>query len=195
MTVPSCRLHNNATSSADDYLKFLLGAVPPNVPDAIRSSAARTAVRMAQKKSRILSRYGLSMHGEAVNIEETFRLNTDLLGMSLKKMARALYFHRHHGQRKLLVTLFACPLFIPIDSSVDPEFADAVDTVRKRAASDFDQNKKRGWHQEIFAYQVLEGPDAVFVNMEFYGAHRVAVIAPLGPLDYREEFRMTLAAV
>jgi len=50
MTVPSCRLHNNATSPADDYLKFVLGAISPNVPAAIRSDVARGAVRMVQRK-------------------------------------------------------------------------------------------------------------------------------------------------
>ncbi|HVI54429.1 MAG TPA: hypothetical protein VM621_05185 [Luteibacter sp.] len=44
MTVPSCRLHNNATSAADDYLKFLLGAISPNVPDAIRSSTESAVI-------------------------------------------------------------------------------------------------------------------------------------------------------
>lgn len=176
MTVPSCRLHNNATSPADDYLKFLLGAISPNAPDAIRSSAARAAVRMAEKKSRTLPRYGFSLHGEALKFEEAFPLDIELLAISLKKIATALYFRHHNGRRKLLATLFACPLFIPVDQSNDPHFIDAFDTVRKRTTSDFDTHGKYGDHQEVFAYQVLESPDAVFVNMEFYGKERASVL-------------------
>jgi len=176
MTVPSCRLHNNATSTADEYLKFLLGAISPNVPDAIRSGVARGAVRMVEKKSRTLSRYGFFMDGEAVNIEETIPLDIELLAVSLKKMARALFFRHYCGRQKLLGPLFACPLFIPIDQSDDPHFMDAFDTVRKRTTSDFDTHGKCGDHPEIFAYQVLEGQDAVFVNMEFYGEQRASVM-------------------
>lgn len=87
MTVPSCRLHNNATSPADDYLKFVLGAISPNVPAAIRSDVARGAIRMVQRKSRTLPRYGLSMDGEAVNIEETMPLDIESLATSLKNQA------------------------------------------------------------------------------------------------------------
>jgi hypothetical protein len=199
ITVPSCRLHNDTTSTADDYLKFLLGAICLNVPDAIRSSVARGAVRMVRKKSRTLSRYGFSMDGETLNIDETIPLDIELLATSLKKMARALYFRQHNGRRKLLGTLFACPLFIPIDISADPtvdlEFAKAVDTIRRRTASDFNTHGKCGDHPEIFAYQVLEGPGAVFVNMEFYGEQRASVMAYLGPLKHQEELLMTLATV
>lgn len=199
MTVPSCRLHNNATSPADDYLKFVLGAISPNVPAAIRSDVARGAIRMVQRKSRTLPRYGLSMDGEAVNIEETMPLDIELLATSLKKMARALYFRHHCGRQKFMGPLFACPFFIPFDPSatpaVDPEFAEAVDTIRRRTASHFATHGRCGDHPEVFAYHVFERPDVVFINMEFYGGQQVSVMAPQGPMDHGEEFLMTLAAV
>lgn len=176
MTVPSCRAHNNATSKADEYLKFLLGASSSSVPGAIRRSAARSAVRLAQMNSRSLHRYGLQKERNTLVIEKDFPLDFELLSACLKKMARALYFYHHCGRQKLLINLDVWPLFIPIDPLVAPELASEVREIGTRTAIDFEQHPRLGSHQEIFAYQVIESPEMVIVNMEFYGADRASVI-------------------
>ncbi|WP_036114696.1 MULTISPECIES: hypothetical protein [Luteibacter] len=195
LKVPSCELHNNKTSDADDYLKFLLSAIAPKIPIDVRASAARGAVRMALKKSHTLSMYGLSLDGETVVTNGTFPLRDDLLAMSLEKMTRALYFHHHCGRRKLLGKVVACPLFLPIEPLAHPRLAPVVENMRKWATLDFEREPKLGGHPEIFVYQVLERQNFVTVNMEFYGAHRVSAIAPLGPVASLGEWRLTLSSV
>ncbi|UPG90830.1 hypothetical protein L2Y96_03385 [Luteibacter aegosomaticola] len=110
-------------------------------------------------------------------------------------MARALYFHHHGGRQKLSGELFAVPLFIPFNKMVDPDFAHAVATVRRRTFSDFAMYKKHGGHPGIFAYQVIEKPGTVNINMEFYGAQHVSVTAPLDRMDSREEALMNWATI
>ncbi|MBD2939831.1 hypothetical protein G5C41_18975 [Burkholderia pseudomallei] len=176
MTVPSCVAHNNANSKADEYLKFVLGAIAPNIPNAITSSAARSVVRLAQMRAGNLHRYGFRWESKALVINDPFQLDFELLSACLKKVARALYFHYHCGQRKLLSDLQVWPLFIPVDPKVAPELASAVCKVRVSTAQDFERLPKLGVHQDIFAYQVNEVRESVVVNMEFYGAHQASVM-------------------
>ncbi len=176
ITVPSCVTHNNGNSKADEYLKFLFGAIASNIPGSITSSTARSVIRLAQMGSGNLHRYGLERDGEALVIGKDFPLDFELLSACLAKIARAIYFHHQHCQRKLLGGLHVCPLFIPVDPRVAPELASALAEVRASTALDFEQHPKQGLHQEVFAYQVFERPERVFVNMEFYRAHRVSVM-------------------
>lgn len=176
MTVPSCVKHNNANSKADEYLKFLLGASASNIPSEIRSGAARSAIRLAQRRSCNLHRFGLRWDSEALAIEKDFPLNFELLSACLEKMARALYFYHYCGQRKLLGGLQVWPLFIPVEPGGTLAFASAVCEVRVSTALDFEQLPRLGSHQEIFAYQVIEASGIVVVNMEFYRAHRASVM-------------------
>ena len=187
MTVPSCVTHNSATSKADEYLKFLLGAIASHIPDAIRSSVARGAVRLAKKRSRDLHRYGLEWEGDALSIDKPIPLDFELLSACLKKIARALYFYHHRGKRKLLFDLQVWPLFIPVDPKINPRLTLAVDNVRAWSDLKFEQWPKFGSHQEIFAYQITEEPNLVIVNMEFYGAQRAAVMGSAGSATTRED--------
>lgn len=175
ITVPSCVAHNNANSKADEYLKFLLGAIASNIPAAITSSAARSIVRLVQMRAGNLHRYGFRWDSKVLVIDDPFQLDFVLLSACLKKMARALYFHHHCGRRKLLCELHVWPLFIPVDPEVAPELASAVSKVRASTARDFQQLPRLGAHQDIFAYQINEVQEFVVVNMEFYGAHWVSV--------------------
>uniref|UniRef100_UPI000493B066 hypothetical protein n=1 Tax=Cupriavidus metallidurans TaxID=119219 RepID=UPI000493B066 len=155
---------------------FLLGASASNIPSAITSGAARSVVRLARRNSSNLHRYGVRWHSKALVIEKDFPLNFELLSACLEKVARALYFHHHRGQRKLFGNLKVCPLFIPVEPRVTPELALALSKVRAKTDLDFEQLPRLGPHQEIFAYQVIETPNIVAVNMEFYGAHRASVM-------------------
>ena len=176
MTVPSCAAHNNANSKADEYLKFLLGAITSDIPEEIRSSTARGAVRLAQMRSRNLHRYGFQWEGEALAIDKPIPIDIELLTASLEKIARGLYFYHCGGRSKLLGDLIATPLFIPIKPQVDPQLSSALEVVMSWATASFEERPKFGPHPEIFAYQIVEMPASVIVTMEFYGAHRAAVL-------------------
>jgi hypothetical protein len=175
-TVPSCAAHNNAASEADEYLRFLLGALALSAPDAIKSGAARGAVRLAQKGAHNLDRYGFRWEDDTLEIGRDFSIDFELLSTSLVKMARALYFHDHGGRRKLAGTLHVLPLFIPIESASDWTFSFGVALARTVVADHFKNRPRLGGHQEIFAYQFIEAADSLQVNMQFYGAHNAAVI-------------------
>lgn len=177
MTVPSCVEHNNSMSKADEYLKFLLGAIASDVPHSITGSAARSAVRLAQMGSGKLHKYGFKWHGKVLAIDNDFPLDFELLTSCLAKVARAIYFYHHVGQRKLLGPVHVVPLFIPIDPLVAPELASSVGLVQTAVASDFEKHSKFGSHQEIFTYQILERSGSITINMEFYKAHRVSVMS------------------
>jgi len=175
MTVPSCKAHNEATSKADEYLKFLLGTIASDTPEEVRRSVARGAIRLAQKRSRNLHRFGFRWEGEVLAIDGDFLLEFELVSTCLEKMARALYFLHHGHRRKFLGDLAVWPLFIPIDPEADSEFSSLVEGFRVWADLKFKELPRSGTHQEIFAYQVIEEPTFVVVNMEFYGAHRASV--------------------
>lgn len=175
-TVPSCAKHNNGFSEADEYLRFLLGAIAKNVPEPIISSAVRGAMRLAEKRSSNLGQFGFQWEGDVLNIGKKIPVRIELLRTVLTKMARALYFHHYHYQKKLLIPLGALPLFIPPDSSPDPSFNATIEEFREDTAKDMELYPKFGGHQEIFAYQVFESADWVRVNMEFYGHHHAAVV-------------------
>lgn len=177
ITVPSCAKHNNGNSTADEYLKFILGASTSNIPNPIRSGVTRGAIRLAQKRSRNLHLYGLRWDRNTLVIEKDFPLNFELLSMCLEKIARGLYFHHHCGQRKLLGELKACPLFIPVDASLAPELASTVREIQEWTAKDFEQLPILGPHQEIFAYQIIDLPQTLLISMQFYGMHRASVMA------------------
>lgn len=174
--VPSCAAHNNDKSKADEYLKFLLGATAAEIPEDIRASTARGALRLAEMRSSNLHRYGFQWEGEALAIDKPIPIDIKLLRASLEKIARGLYFHHHGGRSKLLGDLIATPLFIPVDPEVDPELSSALDLIRESTAVSFEQRAKLGPHPEIFAYQIIETPADVTVSMEFYGAHRAMVL-------------------
>jgi hypothetical protein len=175
MTVPSCKAHNEANSKADEYLKFLLGAIASDIPEVVRRSVARGTIRLAQMRSRNLHRFGFRWKGELLAIDGDFLLDFELLSACLGKVARALYFLHHSHRRKLLADLKVWPLFIPLGPEVDPEFSSLVEGFRVWADLKFKELPKSGTHQEIFAYQVIEEPTFVVVNMEFYGTHRACV--------------------
>ncbi|MEA9906964.1 hypothetical protein VDG44_21005 [Xanthomonas campestris pv. raphani] len=175
MTVPSCKAHNEANSKADEYLNFLLGAIASDIPEMVRRSVARGAIRLAQMRSRNLHRFGLRWKGEVLAIDCDFLLDFELLSACLGKVARALYFLHHGHRRKLLADLKVWPFFIPLGPEVDSEFSSVVERFRVWADLKFKELPRLGTHQEIFAYQVIEEPTFVVVNMEFYGAHRVCV--------------------
>ncbi|OAX67021.1 hypothetical protein A6R71_16745 [Xanthomonas translucens pv. arrhenatheri] len=175
MKVPSCKAHNEATSKADEYLKFLLGAIASDIPESVRRSVARGTIRLAQMRSRNLHRFGFRWKDEVLAIDGDFPLEFELLSTCLEKMARALYFLHHGHRRKLLIDLKVWPLFIPLGPEVDPEFSSLVEGFRVWADLKFKELPRSGTHQEIFAYQVIEEPTFVVVNMEFYGAHRACV--------------------
>lgn len=177
MTVPSCAAHNNAASKSDEYLKFLLGATASNVPNAIVRDAARGAIRLTLRGSRQIHRHGFRWNGDILSIDNDFPLDFELLSACLSKMARAIYFHHYNGGKKLLGEIHVCPLFIPINPEKAPELASVVASAREMTARHFEERPKLGPHKEIFAYQVVELTEHVVVNMEFYGAHRVAVVA------------------
>lgn len=180
ITVPSCAAHNNATSAADEYLKFLLGAVVPGVPDAITSSAARDAVRLALRGSRKIHRFGFAWVGKALDIGQTFTIDYGLLSMCLSRVARALYFHHTDHRQKLLCDLHVWPLFIPLKSHPDPSFVATVESIRALIARDFATFPKHGPHQEAFAYQIVKKYGVTIVNMKFYGKHWFSVAGETG---------------
>ena len=90
-------------------------------------------------------------------------------------MTRALYFHHHGGRKKLLGELHVWPTFVAVKEHNDPRFLETVHNVREMTAREFATNPKLGEHQDIFAYQVIDTPEAIRVNMEFYGVHRASV--------------------
>lgn len=176
ITVPSCSKHNNDASQADEYLRFLLAAAISGAPQAILSDAARGAIRLAQKRSRNLERFGIAWDGEALKIDIEFTVDIELLRACLEKTARALYFHHHTGLRKLRIPLHTLPLFVPTDSSSDSVFRANVSKFRNQAGQDMALHPKFGGHQDIFAYQIFESPTSVIMNMQFYGAHHAVVV-------------------
>jgi hypothetical protein len=179
MTVPSCAEHNNAKSTADEYLKFLLGEIGQGTPHAITRSAARGAIRQTALGRGNLRKFGFLWDGKVLVIDDPISIDFELLSPGLAKVARATYFYHHLGRRKLLGDLLVCPLFIPIDPTVAPELASAVSVVSAATAMDFGQSPKLGPHQEIFAYQVFEGEDKVTINMELYKGHWVKAVSML----------------
>lgn len=176
ITVPSCAKHNNGNSTADDYLKFILGASASRAPDKIRKSAASGAVRHAEMGSRNLYRYGLHWDNDALVIGNDFPLNIELLSTALEKIARGTYFHHHRGTKKLLSDLKVFPLFIPLDDTADPDFLATVLQLKGWSDADFNELPILGEYPEIFAFQVVESSKFIFVNMQFYGTSRVTVI-------------------
>lgn len=176
ITVPSCVIHNNANSKADEYLKLLLGASTSNIPADIVRSTARSVIRLAHKRSANLRRYGFRWDSDTLVIENDFPLDFELLRACLAKIARAIYFYHHCGRQKLHGDLEVWPLFIPLDPSVPPELASAVSQIQAWTSLDFEQLPRLGSHKEIFAYQVIESAEIVVINMEFYGAHQASVM-------------------
>lgn len=176
ITVPSCSKHNNDTSQADEYLKFLLGAIASDVPPSIIASAARGAVRLAEKRSRNIQRFGFKWDEQTLVIGNEFTVDIELLRAGLEKMARALYFDHHGGHRKLRIPLHVLPLFLPVDNASDVHFRADVERLRSQTAQDMERYPKAGGHQQIFAYQMFESSTTVMMNMQFYGGHHAAVV-------------------
>ena len=178
MTVPSCKVHNNDTSTADEHLRFMLSAGAMNVPQAVTDVAFRGVMEHVLKRSRTLPRYGLDWENEALSVGKDFPIDFELLNVILSKIARALYFDHHCGRKKLLGDLKVFPLFIPDDpSSALPEHAAQLRFVREATAQDFEEHPKLGPHQEIFAYQIFDTSGLIVVNMEFYGTNRASVMS------------------
>ncbi|WP_208910342.1 hypothetical protein [Paracidovorax avenae] len=153
-----------------------MGAIAKNVPEPIISSAVRGAMRLAEKRSSKLGQFGFQWEGDFLNIGKKIPVRIELLRTVLTKMTRALYFHYHNYQKKLLIPLGALPLFIPLDDSPDLKFNATIEEFREDTAKDMALHPKFGDHQDIFAYQVFESSEWVRVNMEFYGHHHAAVV-------------------
>jgi hypothetical protein len=181
ITVPSCAEHNNKASQADEYLKFMLAAGAENAPKPILEGAVRGLVRLVERESPSLARYGSEREGNTVTVLPDFPLDFELLSSCLDKIARGLYFH-HHGKRiKLRTPLEVHPIFIPLSPDGDLHFRSMVRRIRAATATYFASQPKLGGHPEVFAYQIIEDDHVVVVNMEFYAQHWVAVMGLKSP--------------
>ena len=177
VTVPSCELHNTATSRDDEYLLYMLSA-SITASDVGLNQFLTKVQRAAERSPALASSMLVSSDPVKIFHEDTkewkdaygIQVEGNRLDLVFKKIASALYFHekkfRFSGQIKVVTgfTLYNEP-------SVNSAIASAVP-----AAEDFfSALEPKGSNPDVFFYRFEEGPSSAIMLMNFYGTSKVLV--------------------
>lgn len=181
ITVPACDLHNIAKSNDDEYLLYVLAMNILN-NDVGQTQAKTKVMRALQRaKSRVDMLFGesRSILVEDIstgNLEKTFAFKVDgaKLNNVLEHIARAIYFHHFGNRWNGLINIF--PEFLVAMNLPDASKRnERFEILRSSANEIFSSTERHGANQEVFFYQLIEGPSQFLLRLSFYGATRVMV--------------------
>ncbi|MCS4234958.1 hypothetical protein [Stenotrophomonas sp. BIGb0135] len=181
--VPSCAVHNQEKSNADEYLKFILTSSADGVPEEAMKGTVRSIVRNALSPKASVDRYGIERTEEGIRISGSAPVDEKLLEEALAKVARGVYYHHHGGLRKLVGEVVVMPIFLGIVDDAPTKVRDLFDSATKLVAGDIAENQLLGDHPDVFSYHVIENARAITVNMVFYRTKVVSVIKRVELID------------
>jgi hypothetical protein len=156
-------------------LKFILASSAEVVPTDVRKGVARSFVRHVKNPDASLHRFGAERTYQGLSIGRSAPVDADLLEQALGKVARGIYYHHHHGLKKLLGEVEVHPIFLGIMDNAPAEVRQDFGILSNLVADDLRSFPICGQHQDVFAYQVFDSPAFVTVNMLFYGT-KVALV-------------------
>lgn len=177
ITVPSCVVHNTATSREDEYLLYMLSASITSSDVGLNQFLTKVK-RAAERSPSLANSMLVSTDPMKIFHEDTQEWN-DAYGIQIQgkrldlvfiKNAYALYFHEKRKKfdgRVQVVTGFTLYNELSVNSAI----ASAV-----TAAEDyFSQHEAKGDNPEIFFYKFEEGSNSAILLMNFYGTSKVLV--------------------
>ena len=179
MIVPSCTAHNQSKSSADEYLKYVLSSTAEFVPTTVREKTARSIVRHLRRRDAPLHRYGISQTAAGLTTGRTAPVNEELLEDGLSKVARGVYYHFHGGAKKLVGELAVYPIFLGLIDNAPPPIYATFANICALMENELSTSPLLGEHQDVFAFQVVDEPRFVMINIIFYRTKFVSVIKRL----------------
>ena len=177
VTVPSCELHNTATSRDNEYLLYMLSASITSSDVGLNQFLTKVK-RAAERSPALASSMLVSSDPVKIFHEDTqewkdaygIQVQGNRLDLVFKKIASALYFHekkvQFNGEIKVVTgfTLYSEP-------STNAAIASAVP-----AAEDFfSSHEPKGSNPDIFFYRFGEGPGSAIMLMNFYGTSKVLI--------------------
>lgn len=174
--VPSCLKHNQEMSEADEHLKFVLISSSEGASRDVTESTVRGIVRLLKRNSTNLSKFGVQRTEKGISIEGSAPVNHVLLNRALEKIARGLYFHHTNGGRKLLGRLHVLPTFLGVAEHASPEEKERILKIERITKQQMAEQEMIGALREYFAYQVIDGPKVLYVNMCFLSSKTASVI-------------------
>lgn len=177
--VPSCPAHNQAKSSADEYLKFVLTSAADGVPNDVRGGTVRSVIRHAKNPKASLYRFGMERTQQGLTIGKTAPVDSNILDEALGKVARGIYYHHHRGLRKLTGEIVVHPIFLGLVSDTPPEILKTFEDTRKLMDEDMRSSQVHGEYPDVFKYQVFDEFDHVRISMVFYKSKSVLVVKRL----------------
>lgn len=175
VTVPSCEMHNTATSRDDEYLLYMLSASITSSDVGLNQFLTKVR-RAAERSPGLASSMVMSsdpvkiFHEDTQKWEDAYGIQTqsDRLDSVLRKNAYALYFYetgrKFVGQVRV-VTGFTLYNDLTLNSSIE--------SALKTAEEFFCQHDAKGSNPDIFFYRFEEGQNSATMLMNFYGTSKV----------------------
>lgn len=180
-SVPSCHLHNNATSKDDEYLLYLLTmSLPAN--DVGKSQFFTKVMRAIRERPALATRISNDSVNVTVLDAETgkrdsalgLRVDDARLGSVLEKILRGLYFLETGSSWNGSVNVL-------VGFTLQLDGADVNERVQKRLAAVgalLAGQPHQGVHPDVFSYQSMFYDGNHIFLMTFYG--QLPVIGTLG---------------
>jgi hypothetical protein len=177
ITVPSCELHNTATSRDDEYLLYILSASITSSDVGLTQFLSKVK-RAAERSPALASSMVVSsdpvkiFHEDTQELKDAYGIQVEgnRVDLVLKKIAAALYFHekkvRFGGEIKV-VTEFT----LYNDPTLNSSIASAVPVAEEY----FSAHPKNGSNPDVFFYRFEEGPNSAIMLMNFYETSKVLV--------------------
>ncbi|WP_207864010.1 hypothetical protein [Pseudomonas sp. 58(2021)] len=180
ITVPSCAEHNPDQSHIDEQLMQMLVGTSADVHPEVLQRTVRGIIRHVKKDSQIIGRFGIEKVAPKQYIQHpTGPVNFEVIEQALEKIAKGVYHHHTKEEQKLDSVLAVHPLFLGIDESATPEAREKILDLIALAHCDFEEFPSHGLNPQYFAYQIIDYPGHVFINLKFYDQKIASVVCRL----------------
>jgi len=169
ITVPSCAEHNPDQSHIDEQFMQMLVGTSAGIQQEVLQRTVRGIIRHVKKDSQIIGRFGLEKVAHKQFIQHpTGPVDFDVIEQALVKIAKGVYHHHTKEKLKIDSVLGVHPLFLGIDENATPKMREKILDLTALAHEDFKELPIHGLNPAYFAYQVVEYPELVVINLKFY---------------------------
>lgn len=179
ITVPSCKLHNEDTSSDDEYVRNFICVHHENNAIAYKQFQKKVIKSLTRNPKQFEERIKIQTPKGTVY---AFNIKRDIFDRTIQKMAYAIFFHENKYQWNRGLIVLTEDLRNK-DLSKD-DYSQLLHTVMIKLPPSFD----RGDNPKVFKYKILpsdQDKQNAIVQLTFYEGFTVWVTTQLDSKTYR----------
>ncbi len=175
ITVPSCDVHNMATSKDDEYLMAVVVSHFENNAVAHKHAGTKVLRSLIKNNGSLARRILDGSRPASVNEQETraLKIETKRIYGEIEKIGRALHF-KHFGKKWL------DPVWVATTSIIsdDPSFAPDAQKLKSLNKAMFDRLPRNGENPDVFYYQITPEEELPLagIRLVFYSGFEAVVV-------------------